>query len=218
MNEVLENSKKDPNLIVDGTISLSDASDESISLVSKHICFLLSLVLPNMVEVQSDDSKPFSLNEIPFSVVGKEFEEKIEHFFVFIRYYTHLTVAELLATDALIYRLVKAELENLRTNNRTIISEANLGTLLVCGTLLALKMNRDHPVRNSWWSKMFNISLDVLNESENVFLNKIGFSCYLSESCYSCLFRYFIIPTLKSIPLSQENENLVSRFNKLNTD
>ncbi|KAA6363511.1 MAG: hypothetical protein EZS28_040962 [Streblomastix strix] len=57
-----------------------------------------------------------------------------------------------------------------------VINESNLGTVLICAVILALKNLRDAiEYRNCWWAKAFGMSLELLNLSEIAFCTKLGF-------------------------------------------
>lgn len=68
-----------------------------------------------------------------------------------------------------------------------IVSVNNFGTLLTVCTLVAVKFNHDHPFRNSWYAKKFNVSLEIINASEIVLLEKLGYNCTVSEEEYAVL-------------------------------
>ncbi|KAA6398691.1 MAG: hypothetical protein EZS28_005783 [Streblomastix strix] len=63
-----------------------------------------------------------------------------------------------------------------------MISESNLGTVLICAAMLAIKVQRDViEYKNSWWAKAFQIKLEILNHSELAFCIQLNFRFALSD-------------------------------------
>jgi hypothetical protein len=65
-----------------------------------------------------------------------------------------------------------------------MVSEGNLGTLLLVGVILSLKFNRDHGIRNSEWGRVLQMPVSVINESEAAFVRRIGYSMEMDMTCY----------------------------------
>ena len=156
-----------------------DAPDEVIANVSTFHFVELSTVIPGLIT--ADSLHP---GQVSITAEGQSILTKIIHFFIFIRYYTHITTAELLHIHLLLHRLLLGESRNKQETQTCMVSIANLGTLLVCAAIIGLKMNRDHPIKNSWWASMFSVDINVLNQSEIVYLQNIGYRTTMSFEEY----------------------------------
>ena len=161
--------------------------DLAIRNVSLHIFMMLSHVIDGLLTEPSNTT-------LPFTQTGLDALTKIVHFLVYIRYSTQLTIGELLHIDCLLSRLLSVEVKNKTEYHQTMVSIANLGTLLVCASIIALKMNRDHSIKNTWWATVFSVNLETLNQSEAVYLQNINFNCYMSCEHYRKLQTLLIGP------------------------
>jgi len=165
-------------------LSAHQVSDSTIDVSTNTICYLLSGVLPHLFASLMKNDTATSAPPPAFSEAGIAMHQKIRHFFQFTRQYTHLTTGETLHSIYLVDQLIQTEAKRANASRPSIISESNLGTLLLVAVVLATKLNRDTPYRNSWWAKVFGIPLSVLNQSEIVFLKKVRYSLGMSENAY----------------------------------
>ncbi|KAA6361103.1 MAG: hypothetical protein EZS28_043370 [Streblomastix strix] len=46
------------------------------------------------------------------------------------------------------------------------MNDMNIGTVLICAGILAMKIMQDVKCKNYWWAKAFGMNLDLLNQSE----------------------------------------------------
>ncbi|KAK2950708.1 hypothetical protein BLNAU_14379 [Blattamonas nauphoetae] len=142
------------------------ANRDALKLVSTHITKFLIDNVPDITLTPQQDG----------SLVSEPLYPKIEKMLEFVSRTAYFQVGELIYAGALIRRLVEVDMEEGRPVHEWIVSSCNIGTVLVVALMLSNKMNRDVPVRNSWWAKTFNIPLDVLNNSEAYFLAQLNYS------------------------------------------
>ncbi|KAA6399120.1 MAG: hypothetical protein EZS28_005356 [Streblomastix strix] len=89
-----------------------------------------------------------------------------------------MTGSELVYAIYLIQKLVESEIQDLDQDKQSaMITESNIGTVLICAVILAMKVLRDVIEKNnSWWAKAFemiNITksfLDLMIDSNSVAL------------------------------------------------
>jgi hypothetical protein len=165
-------------------LSALQVNDSTIDVSTNTICYLLSGVLPHLFASPIKNDAATSAPPPAFSEAGIAMHQKIRHFFQFTRQYTGLTTGETLHSIYLIDKLIQAEADQSHTGRPSIISESNLGTLLLVAVVLATKLSRDIPYRNSWWAKVFGIPLSILNQSEIVFLKKARYSLGMNADAY----------------------------------
>lgn len=169
-------------------ISTSVVSDQNIEVVANLICYIVinhleeekTKTLINDFHTSSVPSPPSD----PYRSVREKLLSKVIKFFHFIRDRVSLTTAELAHTLNLVCSFIQGEADSRNERIKSVINENTLGTLFLCGVILSLKMNRDHPYKNSFWAKLLNIPLSILNASELAFLEKIQFSLFLDEADY----------------------------------
>lgn len=66
-----------------------------------------------------------------------------------------------------------------------IVTEGNLGTLLLCALCIAGKINEDIPFNNKYWARLLQIDMNIVNSSECVFLQRLNFDVNFNvESIY----------------------------------
>ena len=174
------------------TTSTSIVSDRTIEVVSRIICYIVSSHLnEGATEALVKDFRTSSVQSPPSNPQLSSAERlcnKIIKFFKFVRDLVHITTAELAHSLNLICSFIQNDSENSSPARPSVINHNTLGTLFLCGIIISLKMNRDHPLKNSFWARTLNIPLPVLNASEIAFLEKIKFSLFLDETGYSELF------------------------------
>ncbi|KAH7822090.1 uncharacterized protein MONOS_17698 [Monocercomonoides exilis] len=163
-------------------------SMEFLIIASNSICILIQPVLNDLFsgEVPSDPTlKNFDKY---LTLHGKSIRDKTRHLFHFVCHYAPISIGEIIHSIYLFYQLIEIEEENICHSPVTLVTEDNLGTLLMCGMLLSVKMDRDVPFRNSWWAKLFRIPLSVVNQSELVFLERLSFRMMMEESDFLEMF------------------------------
>ncbi|KAH7831784.1 uncharacterized protein MONOS_1936 [Monocercomonoides exilis] len=183
--KVIEKQQTDEEMLVKKSIETRD--DSFLQPISETIVILLSTSIKHLLTVIPDSG------EIALTQSGVLLIEKVKHFFHFVRQYSNLTTGEIIHIAIMLTRLLTHEAEQIRQGKMTIVSEANLGTLLLCATLIVVKMERDVPYRNSWWAKMFGVPLHILNQSEMIFLQKVDYNCDVSVDEYLDWYKKFIL-------------------------
>lgn len=170
--------------------------DSQIRIISERLTYMLSTILPDLI-IGNHYSESIRLTSD-----GENMVSNISHFYRFIIQYSEVTTTEVLQSFVLLTRLLLEENKHIRTGGKGIVSDANLGTILLCSLMISIKILRDIPYKNSWWAKVLGISLQILNQSEYVFLDRIGYRCLLQHEefglIYSTLFAT-IAPISQSI-------------------
>ncbi|KAK2953029.1 hypothetical protein BLNAU_12018 [Blattamonas nauphoetae] len=141
------------------------ASPTTVRTVTQY---LTSFLLANVPEITLSPQQDGS-------VVDEPLEPKIEKMLQFIARTAFFQTAELVYAAYLIQRLVEVDVASGRPQAEWIVSNNNIGTVLVVSLLLSNKINRDVPIRSSWWAKAFGIPLSVLNSSEEYFLVQLNY-------------------------------------------
>ena len=182
------------------SVSTSVVSDAHIEVVANLISYIVSNHLEEektktLVQDFRSSSVPSPPSDAQLSTHDR-LHHKIIKFFKFVRGLVDLTTAELAHALNLICSFIQGEADSTDENHQSVINENTLGTLFLCGIIISLKMNRDHPYKNSFWAKKLNISLAVLNASELTFLEKIQFSLFLDETDYFELYSSIVVPHL----------------------
>ncbi|KAH7815292.1 uncharacterized protein MONOS_10709 [Monocercomonoides exilis] len=172
-------------------VSIMQAPDAWIEVVSQHVCVLLAVALPNLINSKRHHNAGKEKIVIELSDEGLDMHGKVQHFYRYIRDGTKLTTGELVHSYVLLEHLMRAESKELSEGRQTMIAESNLGTLLLCVVMIAIKLDRDVPFRNGWWAAMFKVPLDVLNQSEVIFLERVNHHTFLEETDYKALFHKF---------------------------
>ncbi|KAH7832129.1 uncharacterized protein MONOS_18533 [Monocercomonoides exilis] len=195
--EIFQNSKNEKNedvaapIVADSKYSISEFSlsginEAFVQYVAFSITSHLSSCLPRLVDIQLPSNKFY------LSKPGELMVNQIKHFISYVGKYAKLTNAELSHFYILTTRMLAEESELIRQGGKSIVSEANLGTLLLCAITITTKMERDIPFTNSWWAKQLGVPLSILNQSEVIFLKKINFNCNVTQEEYEILYWNFI--------------------------
>ncbi|KAK2946284.1 hypothetical protein BLNAU_18805 [Blattamonas nauphoetae] len=141
------------------------ASQKIVRTITQYLTSFLLANVPQITLTPQPDG----------SVVDEAFEPKIEKMFEFIARTAYFQTAELVYAAYLIQRLVEVDVASGRPQGEWIVSNSNIGTVLVVSLLLSNKINRDVPIRSSWWARAFGIPLGVLNSSEEYFLSQLNY-------------------------------------------
>ncbi|KAH7826499.1 uncharacterized protein MONOS_2195 [Monocercomonoides exilis] len=176
-------------------ISHGAVSDKLIDRLSTYLCFRIGSILPDLFYVRSQQFNGSMYSAAHTTHISQErflsLYQKISHFIQFFRGTAQLITTEALHVVFLIDQLIQFEQPLPKDDERRIVSECNLGTLLLCGLMLALKLNRDATFKNSWWAQSIGIPVDVVNQSETVMLERLNFSVSMSHEEWSKLMDYF---------------------------
>ena len=79
---------------------------------------------------------------------------------------------EIIYTIKLMYRFME------RLNH--FINRLNVHKLFLVSFILSYKLIRDRPIKNTWYSTVTNLNINVLNELEKEFLTKLDWDIYIS--------------------------------------
>lgn len=172
-----------------------EVEEEDVVAVSIHVCSLLSVAMRNIVVDCGKSPFETPLEEIRLTKEGVELERKVEQFFIYMKRHAHTTFGELVHIDILLALLLWHEREGMMKGERRIVCMENIGTLLMCAGIVAVKMGRDVPFRTGWWARAFGMHVSVLSQSEEVFVQRIRYQCYVSCEDYLALawtFRTFV--------------------------
>lgn len=80
------------------------------------------------------------------------------------------------------------------------LSFENASMALLISVMISHKCNCDTPLPNKWWSNLFNISLNDVNQSEIVLLQAVAFHVPLSSEVYSLVAETW--DRINTVPLS----------------
>lgn len=143
-----------------------------------------------------------------------DFQKRICHFFFYVCGNTPMSRGQIFQVAILLKRLIEREqqdvelakkrsmknpedvevpaensflLDETGKNFEPIVTEGNLGTLLLCAIDIAGKVNEDVPFNNKYWSKLLQVDLGVVNTSEIVFLKRIHYDVAFNAEEVLCL-------------------------------
>lgn len=142
------------------------------------------------IALQSSENS--DIPKVGFTHSGVNMSARIKNLLECARNYAGMSTGEIIYSLILLNRLVEAELKLIKEGNPDSIVEDNLGTLLLCALLISNKLNRDRPFGNNWWSKYFSVPVDMINQSERVFLQKVGYHLHVNEEEYWEWFRFIV--------------------------
>ncbi|KAH7826671.1 uncharacterized protein MONOS_14863 [Monocercomonoides exilis] len=161
--------------------SRSVMNDHYLTRIVKWLCIQFQSVLSQPLPSEYPNEKLFQeASYLRFAQLYR----KINHFFQAVRTAAYLNVAELVHVVYLIDLLIQSERMSRREKWTGVITEANLGTLLLIAVMTSVKMNRDTPYRNGWWSAAIGIPISIINQSEIVFLQRIHYTLVLEYKQY----------------------------------
>ena len=136
---------------------------------------LISLTLDDIItknEAENRENNEVNYEESPFVNV-KIPKISIEDYLNRIQKYSNLEDSTLVI--ALIY------IDRLLENQNIILSKYNVFRILLTAVLLAIKYNEDEIYDNSFFAKIFGVTIKELNKLENEFLDLIEFKLFISR-------------------------------------
>jgi len=167
-------------------------TETTIEAMVFYICSRLDQIFPAICATPVVTSNPSPESEAPVAYIRPEafyrLFYKVKHFFQIISAVSMLVASEMIHVVYLVDQLITREVAAIAEGWTPIVSDGNLGTLLLCAVLVSLKMNRDHPFSNGWWAVTVDVPLPTINQSELVFLQRVGYSLMMSEDEYLRLF------------------------------
>ena len=136
---------------------------------------LISLTLDDIIaknEAENRENNEVNYDDSPFVNV-KIPKISIEDYLNRIQKYSNLEDSTLVI--ALIY------IDRLLENQNIILSKYNVFRILLTAVLLAIKYNEDEIYDNSFFAKIFGVTIKELNKLENEFLDLIEFKLFISR-------------------------------------
>lgn len=151
-----------------------------------------------------DTISRFVYQEISAAVgtnVAKDLQKRIGHFFYFVCGRTPMSRGQILHAVILLKRLIRYEKKDIaeikgrlqskqpnpdadvdipRDVFEPVVTEGNLGTLLLCALSIAGKINEDVPFNNKYWSNLLHIDIRIVKSSESVFLQRLRFDVHFN--------------------------------------
>ena len=167
--EKLEKSDEDLNT----TNIHSNKSLDNFSTIQ-----LISLTLDDIItknEAENRENNEVNYDDSPFVNV-KIPKISIEDYLNRIQKYSDLEDSTLVI--ALIY------IDRLLENRNIILSKYNVYRILLTAVLLAIKYNEDEIYDNSFFAKIFGVTIKELNKLENEFLDLIEFKLFISRKTF----------------------------------
>ena len=167
-------------------------SDESVKRISEYICLLLEPLLSDEESNKISTNLSTQSNEPPTSEHSdNNLLPKVYHFFRVTSNIACLILSEMIFAVNLVERLIKRDLDSKDHGYVGVVNESNLGTLLLCSIILSVKMNRDTPFTNRWWTRAIGIPVSVINQSELVFLDRLNYTVWMDPAKYIELYSKF---------------------------
>ncbi|KAA6390437.1 MAG: hypothetical protein EZS28_014034 [Streblomastix strix] len=97
----------------------------------------------------------------------------------------NFSVSEGLVATELLSRFINKQTER----GRHALKNNNIGTMLVCLTLITLKTCRDKVAKNSFFAYQFSMQTSILNLSEVAFLKLMDFDLWVEEHDFWKIFQ-----------------------------
>ncbi|KAA6375366.1 MAG: hypothetical protein EZS28_029108 [Streblomastix strix] len=113
----------------------------------------------------------------------------IEQFLLILRNGINFTVSEGLVATELLSRFINKNTKREALGKRGVLYNDNLGTMLVCLTLITQKICRDSVATNSFFASLFTMQTSVLNLSEVTFLKLMQFDLWVEENDFWKMFQ-----------------------------
>ncbi|KAH7831991.1 uncharacterized protein MONOS_16927 [Monocercomonoides exilis] len=161
-NELLQCSKAYP-------------STRFIISASNDICLLFSKALQHLLTTSKKESSKTSEKFSSLSSSGVLVRDKAKHLLLFVSRIAPITIGEIVHSLILLERFIQSDIDAVDNTFPSIVTEENMGTILLCSLITSIKMNRDITFRNKWWANLFDIPLEIINQSEIIFLAKLRF-------------------------------------------
>jgi hypothetical protein len=170
--------------------SMTIVSDSLLDLISLYASVNIAHIISGVIQKTTTTSE--SMMEITFTKKGKQVLTVVRAFFDTLKRNAKTTFTEMIHIFFLLSKYMAKEEKDCKDGKSRTISESNLGSLLLCGVIIGLKMDRDIPFKNDWFVKEFKVKINDLNESELSFLKKIEFKCVFPQESYFKFENYFL--------------------------
>ncbi|KAA6317703.1 MAG: hypothetical protein EZS28_055056, partial [Streblomastix strix] len=113
----------------------------------------------------------------------------IEQFLLILRNGINFSVSEGLVATELLSRFINKNTKREALGKHGVLYNDNLGTMLVCLTLITQKICRDSVTTNSFFASLFTMQTSVLNLSEVTFLKLMQFDLWVEEKDFWKIFQ-----------------------------
>ncbi|KAK2958342.1 hypothetical protein BLNAU_6612 [Blattamonas nauphoetae] len=91
------------------------------------------------------------------------------------------STGEILYACFLIERVLRTELDDVRDPPYPIARPGNWGTIVLCGIVLALKMQRDGGYKSHYWKRLLGVQPESLLQSELILLSRLRFVVFVGR-------------------------------------
>ncbi|KAK2949556.1 hypothetical protein BLNAU_15538 [Blattamonas nauphoetae] len=164
-----------------------------MEIVSLHLVQLFRALLAN--SDKASDSIPqlpqSSASRRSTSLVQDSFAVRLFCFVRFIADIVECTAFEILYIVFLIEKLAREDINSSSNKKGSLITPNNIGTLLVCSFVVALKYLRDHAPPTSWWTRTLRLPATVLPVSERTFLAHLDYRLSINNDDFQRLRVFF---------------------------
>ncbi|KAA6359043.1 MAG: hypothetical protein EZS28_045430, partial [Streblomastix strix] len=113
----------------------------------------------------------------------------VEQFLLYLNSVINFSVSEGLVATELLSRFINKNAKHEALGKRGVLYNDNIGTMLVCLTLITQKICRDSVARNSFFASQFTMQTSVLNLSEVTFLKLMQFDLWVEEKDFWKIFQ-----------------------------
>ncbi|KAA6361847.1 MAG: hypothetical protein EZS28_042626 [Streblomastix strix] len=113
----------------------------------------------------------------------------IEQFLLILKNGINFSVSEGLVATELLSRFINKNTKREALGKRGVLYNDNIGTMLVCLTLITQKICRDSVTTNSFFASQFTMQTSVLNLSEVTFLKLMQFDLWVEEKDFWKIFQ-----------------------------
>ncbi|KAA6365240.1 MAG: hypothetical protein EZS28_039233 [Streblomastix strix] len=113
------------------------------------------------------------------------YSDSIIQFLLYLNSGINFSVSEGLVATELLSRFINKQTER----DRHALKNNNIGTILVCLTLITLKTCRDQVTKNSFFASQFSMQTSILNISEISFIKLMDFELWVQEHDFWKIFQ-----------------------------
>ena len=180
---ITDNSPK-LNEINDKEKMKKETHKECMEYISKENLKIISSIAINLEEIINDnymnyrnliiEQDNFFTNFLPCI--------SIENYLKRLFYYTKINISTLIL--AIVY------IDNFCELNRYILTSNNIYRMIMTSCLLSIKFNEDIIFGNSFYAKVGNFSVELLNTLEYEFYVKLNFQLLVNDDYYHKYFNY----------------------------
>lgn len=189
--EVLASQPELEEIIEEIKISEDVVTQLQLNSSTNTICYMLSPFLKHLF-IRMSSSGNRNIPQVGFTEDGINMSLRIKYLLEFARMHAAMSTGEVIHSLIILNRLVNVEMNSVKEGHSSTIIEDSLGTLLLCTLLVSCKLSRDRSYKNAFWSKLFGIPVDVINQAEREILKKINYCLYVDEEEYWEWFHFLV--------------------------